>query len=110
MAKIQPISPRHVERPISEEGMELIMAIRKANIYGAVPMEKLLKQAKKRMSHNRIHKILLHLDLAKKEPRKSKRGKEVDFASKPFDSLASNLDLQVNLTIFLEDFQILIAL
>ena len=79
--------PGRKEKPISKEEIELIMAIRKANTYGAVSIERLLKQAKKRMSHNRIHKILLHLDLANKEPKKSKRRKWIRYERKHTNSL-----------------------
>lgn len=79
--------PGKKERPISKEEIELIMAVRKANTYGAVSIERLLKQAKKRMSHNRIHKVLLHLDLANKEPKKSKRRKWIRYERKHTNSL-----------------------
>lgn len=108
IAKQQKITPRHARRvftkfrdsknitllkpgrtpkPITEQEVKTVNEIRAEHPFGAVNLEKILKEEGKHTPHNRIHKILLQQGFSKKEPKKSKRRKWIRYERKHSNSL-----------------------
>ena len=81
--------PGRRPRPITDEEKELVLSTYQEMPMGAVSIEKLLKKTKRdaELSHNRIHQILLELDLSHKEPKKSRRRKWVRYEREHANSL-----------------------
>jgi putative transposase len=81
--------PGKKPRPITAEERTLVLETYREMPMGAVSIEKLLKETKREaaLSHNRIHKILLELDLSQKEPNKSRRRKWVRYEREHTNSL-----------------------
>ena len=96
IARIQKITPQHAKRvykryegvkrprllpcgrkpkPITQEEVEMVLAVRKEHPVCAVSLEKILGEQGVRIPHNRIHRVLLQHGLAKPEPKKQKRRK-----------------------------------
>jgi len=109
IAKIQKITPRHARRiyktyldteeypypkpsgrkpkRITEEEKYIVSEIRKVHPLCAVLLEKLLDDKEIHLPHNRIHKILKNLNLAKNEPKKQKRRKYIRYERRHSNSL-----------------------
>lgn len=79
--------PGRKPKPITKEEIEIVMKTRKKAPYGAESIEKLLKQTNVKISHNRIHKILLKKGLAKEEPKKKKQRSWVRYEREYANSL-----------------------
>lgn len=79
--------PGRKPKPTTKEEIGLIMKIREKSPYGAISIEKLLNQKDIKISHNRIHRILLEKGLANKEPKKSVRRKWVRYEREHANSL-----------------------
>lgn len=108
IAQLQKITPRHARRvytkykhvkhpvllpcgrkpkPIMQEEIDAIMALRKEHPIGAVNLEKILDSVEKHIPHNRIHRVLRENGAAKLEPKKAKRRKWVRYERKHSNSL-----------------------
>ena len=66
---------------------QLILSLHRETLFGAVNLEKLLKQRNVKVGHNKIHKVLEKHGLAKREPKKSHRRKWVRWERRHSNSL-----------------------
>jgi len=108
IAKTQKVTPRHTrrvykrykgvkdpeilqcgrpEKPITKEEIDIVRSIRQDHPVCAVQLEKMLFEKGILMSHNRIHKVLRHLGLAKAEPKKSNIRKYIRYQRRHSNSL-----------------------
>ena len=108
IARTQKITPRHTrrvykrykgvkdpemyqsgrpEKPITKEEIDIVKSIRKDHPVCAVQIEKILLEMGIQMSHNRIHKVLIYLKLAKIEPKKSNIRKYIRYQRRHSNSL-----------------------
>lgn len=108
IARLQHITPRHARRvykkykgikkpvllpcgrkpkPITQEEVDLIMALRKEHPVGAVSLEKLLDSRGRHIPHNHIHRVLRAHGLARPEPKKQKRRRWVRYERMRSNSL-----------------------
>ncbi|MBI5133755.1 MAG: transposase [Thaumarchaeota archaeon] len=108
IAKVQKITPQHARRvyakyrgikkpkllpcgrkpkPISQEEIDMIMAIRKEHPYGAVNLEKIIDRQGIHIPHGRIHRVLKEQGLAKIESKKSRRRKWIRYERRHSNSL-----------------------
>ena len=74
-------------KPITAEEVAIVKKVREETEFGAVSMEKLLKERGMRMPHNRIHRILMQEGLARAQPNKSRRRKWVRYERRHSNSL-----------------------
>jgi putative transposase len=81
--------PGRKRRAITEQEKAIVLKAYQEYPMGAVSIEKLLRDTKKsaELSHNRIHQILLELDLSRKEPNKARRRKWVRYEREHTNSL-----------------------
>lgn len=114
IAKQQEITPRHVRRlykryrglerhrlnrticlklcgrkskPFTNHEINSILEVKKEYGFGATILEQILAEKGVKIPHNRIHRILLHYNLANDEPKKKKRRKYIRYERKHSNSL-----------------------
>lgn len=73
--------------PMTKEEVDAVVEVRKNTGFGAVMIEKILSEKGIRISHVRIHKILLQEGLANREPKKSRRRKWIRFERRHSNSM-----------------------
>jgi putative transposase len=81
-----PKKPGKPPKPLLKKEINLVKKMYKTNPCGAVNMEKLLPSNKK-ISHNRIHKIMKQEDLAVTHTKKSRKRKWIRYERKKSNSL-----------------------
>jgi putative transposase len=64
-------------KPISLKEVQTVRIAKENYAHGAILLEKVLAENGVKMSHNRIHRIMIREGLAKKEPKKSRKRKWV---------------------------------
>lgn len=84
---IEFLKPGRKTNVIGKQEIRTVLALHKKHPLGAVNLEKILKEQKRFISHNRIHKILKDQGLAKDEPKKQKRRKWILWERKHSNSL-----------------------
>jgi putative transposase len=73
--------------PFTKEEIHTVVTVRKQMGFGATNIEKVLSEKGIRIPHNRIHAILLDQNLAKLEPKKSRRRKWIRYERRHSNSL-----------------------
>jgi putative transposase len=79
--------PGKHERVLTTEEINKIMKVRKTAPYGAVTIEKLLKEEGVNIPHNQIHKVLIKNKMANIEPKKANKRKWVRYEREYSNSL-----------------------
>jgi putative transposase len=74
-------------KPFTKEEIDSVVTVRKHMGFGATNIEKVLLEKGVRIPHNRIHAILLSQNLAKLEPKKSRRRKWIRYQRRHSNSL-----------------------
>lgn len=74
-------------KPITDYERNVVLDVKKEIGLGATNIEKILEEKGVKISHNRIHKILLEQNLARIEPKKSRRRKYIRWERKHSNSL-----------------------
>lgn len=75
------------QNPPTNEEVEAVINVKKEMGFGATNLEKVLSERGVRISHNRIHRILIENNLANKNPKKSKRRKWIRYERRHSNSL-----------------------
>ncbi len=73
--------------PISDDEVNAVIEVKKEMGFGACNIEKVLFERGVRISHNRIHRILMENGLAKREPKKGKRRKWIRYERRHSNSM-----------------------
>jgi putative transposase len=74
-------------KPFTNQEVNAVLEVKKEYGFGATITEKILAEKGIKVPHNRIHRIFLHYNLAKDEPKKKKRRKYVRYERKHSNSL-----------------------
>jgi len=85
--KVRLKEPGRKPIPIPKKEIEVVQLAKEKYKLGAVNLETILKEKGTSISHNKIHKILKKLNLAKTEPKKSKRRKWIRYERRHSNSL-----------------------
>ena len=73
--------------PIGKLEIEMVIDLKKKTGFGAVNIEKMLREKGILISHNKIHRILIEKGLANREPKKGRRRKWIRYERRHSNSL-----------------------